>query len=158
MQLSSPTLLKLVSELGELLNVKIPAAQQVIENAKGAGDNSQNTDYFVAATEEAQLRGRAVRIERTIDAHNSALAVAGSAACGDVVRVGVVVELTFEDGGAEEYLVGSIEETATGYTVVTPDSPLGLGVLGGVVGDTVTWETPSGAEVSATVSNVRLAD
>jgi transcription elongation GreA/GreB family factor len=75
-----------------------------------------------------------------------------------VVRVGVVVELTFEDGGAEEYLVGSIEETATGHTVVTPDSPLGLGVLGGVVGDTVTWETPSGAEVSATVSNVRLAD
>ena len=75
----------------------------------------------------------------------------------DVVRVGVLVELTFEDGGAEEYLVGSIEESCTGHTVVTPDSPLGLGVLGGVVGDTVTWETPSGAKVSASVSKIRLA-
>lgn len=138
--------------------MKLPAAQQVIENAKGAGDNSPNTDYFVAAAEEAQLRGRAVRIERAIDAHNSALSVVGSAARGNVASVGVVAELTFEDGGAEEYLVGSIEETVTGHTVVTPDSPLGLEVLGGAVGDTVTWETPSGAKVAATVSNVRLAD
>ena len=157
MQLSSPTLSKLVSELEELLHVKIPAVQKAIENAKGAGDNSQNTDYFVAATEEAQLRGRAVRIRRVIDEHNSALAKDDLTVRADVVRVGVLVELTFEDGGAAEYLVGSIEESCTGHTVVTPDSPLGLGVLGGVVGDTVTWETPSGAKVSASVSKIRLA-
>jgi transcription elongation factor GreA len=156
MQLSNTTLSKLVSELEELLNVKVPAAQQAIEAAKGAGDNSQNNDYFIAAAEEAQLRGRVLRIERSIAEHNSALEAHGVTLRDDVVTIGVLVEIVFDDGETEEYLVGSIEETGAGHTVVTPESPLGSGLLGGAVGDTVTWETPSGAKVSAVVSKIRL--
>jgi len=49
------------------------------------------------------------------------------------------------DDEPERMLVGSIEEQRDDVGVVSPRSPLGEALLGATVGDTVSFEAPSGS-------------
>ena len=65
-------------------------------------------------------------------------------------RAGSIVTLKYDgddDDDAERYLIGSIEERHPEVDhVVSPSSPLGEQLLGAKVGDTVTYESPAGAQ------------
>ena len=67
-----------------------------------------------------------------------------------VVSVGDVVTLDFGDG-AEEYLVGSVEQASAGVDTVTPLSPLGRAIVGAAVGTTVSYQARPGRTLSATI-------
>ncbi len=61
------------------------------------------------------------------------------------MTTGVVVCLRYVgDDEVERYLLGSIEERPQGVAVVSPNSPLGLALMGHRVGDHVSYEAPSG--------------
>ena len=64
----------------------------------------------------------------------------------DVVAPGTVVAVVYDgDDEPERMLVGSIEEQRDDVGVVSPGSPLGEALLGATVGDTVSFEAPSGS-------------
>ena len=64
----------------------------------------------------------------------------------DVVVPGTVVAVVYDgDDEPERMLVGSIEEQRDDVGVVSPGSPLGEALLGATVGDTVSFEAPSGS-------------
>lgn len=71
------------------------------------------------------------------------------------VSLGIVVELRYEgDDDTEKYLVGSIEERQEGIEILSPGSPLGEALLGATPGDTVSFESPTGATLQVEVVSV----
>lgn len=71
------------------------------------------------------------------------------------VSLGLVVELRYEgDDDTEKYLVGSIEERQEGVEILSPGSPLGEALLGAKPGDTVSFESPTGATLKVEVVGV----
>ncbi len=73
-------------------------------------------------------------------------------AATDEVQPGVVVSIRYEgDDDVEKYLLGSIEERVEGVEVMSPGSALGQALLGAKAGDTVEYETPTGAKLKVEV-------
>ena len=61
------------------------------------------------------------------------------------VTPGVVVEIRFQgDDVTEKYLFGSIEERREDLEIISPGSPMGQALEGGVVGDVVEYEAGAG--------------
>lgn len=112
-----------------------------IEAARELGDLSENGDYHAAKEEQGKMEGRIRHLESMLE--NATIVEetgdGSSVATGSVVTIRYVGE---ED--TETYLVGSIEERRDGLPVISPGSPLGSALLGGSVGDTVTYEAPGG--------------
>ncbi len=70
----------------------------------------------------------------------------------DEVIAGSVVEIRYEgDTDTETFLLGSIEERHDDLEVMSPGSPLGQALIGASQGDTVTYETPTGATLAVEV-------
>lgn len=134
MRLSAATHARLSAELVELEREKLPAARRAVVESKGAGDASQNPDYFHAAEEEGLLLARAEKIRQALAEHDKAGVVTDTTRAG----AGAVVELDFGDG-PERFVIGSIEEWAPDADVVTPASPLGSALLGATAGQVVTF-------------------
>ena len=126
MRLTAQAHERLTAQLAHLREVALPAARALIDDARTAGDSSQNPDYFLAAEEEGNVLAQIHRVETALAAH----AAADDAEIDlDKVSPGVVVVLDFA-GDVEEFYVGSIEEAAGGVDVVTPESPIGRALLG----------------------------
>lgn len=135
-----------------LETVELPAAYEVVLEAKSAGDNSENSDFFIAKTEEAHLLGRVKVIRNTL-----ADAVVVDNVEATSVTPGTVVGLDFGDGDVEHMFFGDIEmSAATDLDVLTAKSPLGRAVAGASEGDAVTYESPTGAVINATVVSIAV--
>jgi transcription elongation factor GreA len=123
---------------GELAELEEPRRQAIVEAiaiARGHGDLSENFEYHSAKNEQGLLERRitilSARLRDAVMIDEEAAAVSG------VVTVGSKVELEREDG---ERL--SLEISSVGG--VSPDSPVGMAVLGRSVGDEITVEAPRG--------------
>lgn len=121
-----------------------------IETARELGDLSENGDYHAAKEEQGKMEGRIAFLANAIlDAEIVEVVADGR------VSLGLVVELRYEgDDDTEKYLVGSIEERQEGVEVLSPGSPLGKALLGASAGDTVSFESPTGATLSVEVVSV----
>ena len=72
-----------------------------------------------------------------------------------MVAAGSVVTIRYVgDEDEERYLLGSIEEQADGLDVISPGSPLGGALIGRSAGDTVSDETPTGAQLEVEITSV----
>jgi transcription elongation factor GreA len=114
-----------------------------IERARELGDLSENGDYHAAKDEQGHMEGRIRQLEHLLE---NAEIVAPPA--NGVVGPGSVVTVVYEgddESAAERYLVGHIEEERRdNLDVVSPESPLGLALIGARVGQWVTYEAPNG--------------
>ena len=74
----------------------------------------------------------------------------------ETVRPGSTVSLRYDgDDDVETFYLGSIEERATGVEIVSTSSPLGLALLNGAKkGDSVEYETPTGARIRVEIVDV----
>ncbi len=125
-----------------------------IEAARELGDLSENGDYHAAKEEQGKMEGRIGRLSVLLN--NSR--IVEDTAPADKVRVGCVVSIRYEgDTDIEKYLVGSIEERHSDYTVMSPGSPLGQALLGAAAGDVVSYQAPGGA-LRVEVVSIELAD
>ena len=122
-----------------------------IETARELGDLSENGDYHAAKEEQGKMEGRIAHLANIIE---NAEIVESSAT--DVVSAGVVVGIRYEgDDTVERYLLGSIEErTDEGIEVMSPGSPLGEALIGRRVGETVEYQTPTGATLKVAIASV----
>ncbi|MGI9023481.1 MAG: transcription elongation factor GreA [Acidimicrobiales bacterium] len=113
----------------------------MIERARELGDLKENADYHAAREDQGRMEAR-IRQLQNLTEH--AVIVEEGEGDGTVIT-GTIVGLRYEgDDDVERFLVGSIEERRDDLPVISPQSPLGLALLGHKEGETVEYEAPSG--------------
>lgn len=136
----------------ELDTLKTDGRERVsaqIEEARAHGDLRENAEYHSAKDEQGQMEARIRQLEELLrDAR------IGEPDDTDAARPGLVVELDVE-GDREAYLLGSREDQHDDLEILSSESPMGRAILGHGVGETVTFTTPSGAELEVTVTAIR---
>lgn len=149
-QFSQETLDRLVAEHLDLTTRGRIDIARKIETARELGDLSENGDYHAAKEEQGKMEGRIAFLANAIlDAEIVEVVSDGR------VSLGIVVELRYEgDDDTEKYLVGSIEERQDGVEVLSPGSPLGKALIGASAGDTVSFDSPTGATLAVEVVSV----
>ncbi|MEK6235860.1 MAG: transcription elongation factor GreA [Planctomycetales bacterium] len=133
---------KIKAEMNHLENVVAPAIAQRIAEARAEGDLSENAEYHGAREEQGMNQAR-IDVKR--DTLNRAQIIDPSTLPKGQVVFGATVVVKDLDFGDEEtfILVGAGEEDYDEGKILAT-SPLGSGLLGGKVGDTVTIEVPAG--------------
>ena len=132
-------------------NKKIDIARK-IEAARELGDLSENGDYHAAKEEQGKMAGRIAHLNAILENH--VIVESGGSA---EVRTGSVVTIRYLDSGDDEterYLLGSIEERSDDLEVMSPGSALGEALMGKKAGDTVSYETPTGARLDVELVGV----
>lgn len=130
-------------------NKKIDIARK-IEAARELGDLSENGDYHAAKEEQGKMAGRISHLHSILENH-----VIIEAGGSEEVRTGSVVTVRYEgDDETERYLLGSIEERSDELEVMSPGSAMGAALLGKKPGDSVQYETPTGATLTVEVVDV----
>jgi transcription elongation factor GreA len=136
---------QLEGELAELEGPKRREVVAAIATARAHGDLSENFEYHAAKNEqgllEARIRRLRARLQDAEDLDESEVAAGG------VVTVGCEVELEREDGEHMTVVISSVGG-------VSPDSPVGLAVVGRAEGDEVVVQAPRGSW-SARIVGVR---
>ena len=148
--LSQATHDRLSAELEELTTTGRIEIARKIQAARELGDLSENGDYHAAKEEQGKMAGRIAHLANLLE--NGVIVDTASA---DEVTPGVVVGIRYEgDDDVERYLLGSIEERTEGVEVMSPGSALGQALLGGKVGNTVEYETPTGAKLKVEIVSI----
>ena len=124
---------RLAAELKDLTTRGRIDIADKIEQARLLGDLSENGDYHAAKEEQGKMEGRILHLTSVLENCE----VVEQTSDGSVTP-GVVVEVT------EKYLFGSIEERREDLEIISPGSPMGQALEGGVVGDVVEYEAGAG--------------
>jgi len=127
----------LAAELAELEGPKRTAVVQAIKTAREHGDLSENFEYHAAKDEQGLLEARIRTLRDRLD---HAVLVEETELASGKVGVGSTVELEDEQGHRIE---GEISIVG-GNGAISPDSPLGLALVGHCEGDTVEVDAPRG--------------
>ena len=132
---------RLAAELKDLTTRGRIDIADKIEQARLLGDLSENGDYHAAKEEQGKMEGRILHLTSVLENCE----VVEQASDGSVTP-GVVVEIRFQgDDVTEKYLFGSIEERREDLEIISPGSPMGQALEGGVVGDVVEYEAGVGS-------------
>lgn len=133
---------KLENELEYLETEKRREVAKRIKVAREFGDISENSEYDDAKNEQAFVEGRIQEIKNML---NDAHVVKDSDITDEKVSLGTTVMLHDLDSDEKiSYtLVGSAEADPLNYKI-SNESPIGKTILGHVIGDEVTVETPAG--------------
>ena len=150
---------RLRDELEHLLTVARQEIAKRIQDAREEGDLKENGGYHAAKEEQGRIETRINRLEEML-----ATAEIGTADVSDgVVKQGLMVSCTL-NGRESEFFLGSQEifegtkhEAAIDegdLDVYSPDSPIGKVVLGKKVGDTATYTTPNGKDITVEILGI----
>ena len=133
---------KMEEELENLKTVRRKEVAEKIKEARGQGDLSENAEYDAAKEEQAEIESRIVVLEKML---RNAEVIDDDEVNNDMISVGSIVKLyDFEFEEEVEYsIVGSAEADPMNGKISNV-SPVGLGLIGHKLGETVTIETPSG--------------
>ena len=129
----------------ELHDLKVNRRKEVagkIKEAREQGDLSENAEYDAAKEEQAQVEARIVQLEKML---KNAKVIDQDDIDLNKVSIGTRVKVYDEEFDEEvEYsIVGSTE--ADPYTnKISDESPVGRGLIGRNIGETVEIETPGG--------------
>ena len=133
---------KMEEELENLKTVRRKEVAEKIKEARGQGDLSENAEYEAAKEEQAEIESRIVVLEKML---RNAEVIDDDEVNNDMISVGSIVKLyDFEFEEEVEYsIVGSAEADPMNGKI-SNESPVGLGLIGHKLGETITIETPSG--------------
>ena len=142
-KLTKERLEELKAELEHLKTVREHEVAELIKEARGFGDLSENSEYDEAKNEQGKLYSRIAELEAIIP---NAIIIDESAGTDKGVNIGatVVVE-RLENGDRTEFtLVGSQEANHKAKPMrLSDESPFGKDVMGHHVDDVVTIEAPA---------------
>ena len=140
---------KLQAELDDLRG---PRRQEIIEKiaaARDEGDLKENSGYHAAKDDQGKQEARVRQLEDMLRR-----AEVGETPANDgVVEPGMVVTARIDGGDEEKFLLGARENLMEGddLDVYSPQSAMGSAINGSSKGDTVTYSTPTGKELSVEI-------
>ncbi|MBQ7900699.1 MAG: transcription elongation factor GreA [Clostridia bacterium] len=133
---------KLKEELEYLKIVKRKEITEKIKEARGFGDLSENSEYDAAKEAQAAMEQRVMEIENILQ---TATVIDVSDIPNDVVSIGSYVKVFACDiEEEEEYTIVGSTESDPLNNKISDESPIGRGLLGRKIGETVEIETPNG--------------
>lgn len=143
---------RLTAELDERSTARRTEITKRIEAAREEGDLKENGGYHAAKDEQGKNEARIRQLRHLLD--TARIGVPDSAA--DEVAQGSVVTVEFLGRPRTmTFLLGSREEAAhSEVEVISPGSPIGAAVLGAHVGDTVSYATPAGKQLTVKITAV----
>ena len=140
---------RLKAELDALVTGRAAIAAE-INARREEGDLRENGGYHAAKEEQGKQEARIRQIQELLRTAQ----VGESSTASGVAGPGMVVTVRFaDDDETETFLIGSREETASDLEVYSAASPLGKALDGAKVGETRTYETPTGKTMTVTVES-----
>ena len=140
--LTDEGLRKLEEELEQLKTVKRKEIAEKIKEALSFGDLSENSEYDEAKNEQAFVEARILQLETTL---KNVRVLDDDELNNEIVSVGskVILRDVEFDEEVEYQIVGSTEaDPASGK--ISDESPVGKGLIGHKIGETVVIEAPVG--------------
>jgi len=127
-----------------------------IAAAREEGDLKENGGYHAAREEQGKTEARIRQLEDMLRRAE----VGEKAADDGTVDAGMIVTIRFAgDSGTEQFLLGSREllsmDSTVDIDVYSPTSPLGAAILGKSTGDSVSYETPTGASITVEIVDAK---
>ncbi len=142
-RLTPETYERLQAELEDLTTRGRVEIAKAIESARALGDLSENGDYHAAKDAQGKMEARIRHLQAMLE---SAVVIDAHQRTGGKIGAGSVVALRYDAADeVQRYLVGSIEERRDGMPVISVSSPLGQALMNRAIGETVSYEAPSGA-------------
>ena len=134
---------ELKDELNYLKTVREKEVAELIKEARGFGDLSENSEYDEAKNEQGKLYSRIAEIE---DILLHAVIITDSDEAGTSVTIGSRVTVAEAASGKElpEYKVVGSQEADPMNRAISEDSPFGRALMGAKEGDEVVVEAPVG--------------
>ena len=118
---------------------------ELIKEARGFGDLSENSEYDEAKNEQGKLYSRIAELEEILQ---HVVIVDESNAPTNVVTIGCKVTVADKNGNTmPAYRIVGSQESDPMNGIISEESPFGKALIGAKEGDTVTVEAPSGAIV-----------
>ena len=142
-KLTKERLEELKAELEHLKTVREHEVAELIKEARGFGDLSENSEYDEAKNEQGKLYSRITELEAIIP---TAIVIDETAALDKGANIGTTVVTERLDNGmkAEFVLVGSQEANPKAKPMrLSDESPFGKAVMGHHVDEIVTVEAPT---------------
>ena len=134
---------QLKKELDYSKTTRADEIAELIKEARGFGDLSENSEYDEAKNEQGKLYSRIAELEEIL---LHAVIVDESEMDSDKISIGCRVVVTNLANGQQlpvYKIVGSQEADVMNHAV-SEDSPFGKALMGGKVGDEVSVEAPRG--------------
>ena len=135
---------ELQKELTYLKTVREKEVADLIKEARGFGDLSENSEYDEAKNEQGKLYSRIAELEEIL---LHAKIVSESETDSDKISIGCKVTVTNLSTGKKlpvYKIVGSQEADVMNFAV-SEDSPFGKALMGRKAGEEITVEAPRGA-------------
>ena len=134
---------ELQKELTYLKTVREKEVADLIKEARGFGDLSENSEYDEAKNEQGKLYSRIAELEEIL---LHAVIVDESDVDSDRISIGCRVTVTNLDNGKQlpEYTIVGSQEANVMERKVSEDSPFGKALMGTKAGDQITVEAPRG--------------
>lgn len=127
-----------------------------IASAREEGDLKENGGYHAAREEQGKTEARIRQLEEMLRRAE----VGDKPADDGIVENGMIVTIRFTgDTDTEQFLLGSREllsmDSSVDIDVYSPTSPLGAAVLGKKKGDSVSYETPNGKNITVEIVDTK---
>ena len=144
-KLTKERLEELKAELEYLKTVREHEVAELIKEARGFGDLSENSEYDEAKNEQGKLYSRIAELEVILQ---HVVIVDESNAPSNVVTIGCKVTVGNPAGAVMgTYKIVGSQESDPMNGIISEESPFGKALVGAKEGDTVTVEAPSGSIV-----------
>ena len=147
---------KLKQEIEHLSGDKRREVADRIKEAREFGDISENSEYDDAKNEQMMLEARIATLEEKL---RSASVIDQSELDGNVVRVGVTVDVEVDGGKKDQFMIVGSTETDPSATPkkLSNESPVGKALIGHKKGDTVQVTLPNGKSRKITVAKIAVS-
>lgn len=140
-KMSQERLDELKKELEYLQTVREKEVAEQIKEARSFGDLSENSEYDEAKTEQGKLYSKIAEIQALIE---NAQIVESHTVEGTVGHGSLVTVHDVEMDEVLKYTIVGGQEANPAEGRISDDSPFGRGLLGHLVGETVTIDAPAG--------------
>ncbi len=145
---------RLQAELDNLINVERAAITKKIQDAREEGDLKENGGYHAAKDQQGIIEARISRLTQILA--NSV--VGESQESSDTVAQGMVITIELNEKRME-FLLGSAEMAEnTDMSVYSPDSPMGIAIMGAKIGESVSYTAPNGKTLTVKIVSVKHFD
>ena len=129
-------------ELHYLETVREKEVSELIKEARSVGDPSENSEYDEAKTEQGKLYSKIAELKALIE--KAEIIEKQDMDKGVVALSSRVKILDVDENEETEYQIVGSQEANPMSGRISDESPIGRGLLGHKVGETVTIEAPAG--------------